>query len=64
MHPIEESVDERADDTPSAPSAPVRHDVVDARSDTRDGVSDLLPDEVEPRRDKPYRLAGGWPVWR
>ena len=65
MHPPEERVDQAIDGTSSAPSTPVRHDVADARSDTRKAVSDVLPNEVESRRDKSYRLAGGgWPVWR
>ncbi len=66
MHSIKESVDAVADEASSAPSTPVRHDVVDALTAARDVVSGLLPREVEPRREKSYRDAGpgGWRVWR
>lgn len=64
MHPTEESPRLPERESTSAPSTPLRPDVVDALSNTRKIVAAVVPDEVA-RREKTYRLAGGgWPVWR
>lgn len=64
MHPTEESPRPPEAESTSAPSTPLRPDVVDALSNAREAVGAIVPDEVA-CREKTYRLAGGgWPVWR